>query len=278
MIGLVTDSASQITPELAARLSVSVVPVIVMIDGVAHREGVDLGADEFWHLIGEGVPPAVSTSQPSPGDVVAVYRDLVARGATEIVSIHVGAEHSGTLNAVRLAAAQVDVPVHAVDTGTASFGVACCVWEAATALASGADAARTASRAGEVAATVGTTFVIQALDFARRGGRLGPHLVDADDDVPVLGGIGGAIGVLGTGRTVDELCDAMVAPMLDDGRPFRAGVALADPSTAAFADGIEARLRAAPACVDLVRYRVGPSIAAHTGPGTAGGFWYPVTP
>lgn len=276
MIGLVTDSASQIPTALASRLSVSVVPVVVTIDGVEYREGVDLGVDEFWRRLGEGVPPAVTTSQPSPGDVVAVYRDLIDRGVSEIVSIHVGAAHSGTLNSVRLAAAEVDVPVRTVDTGTASFGVACCVWEAATALAAGADAALAAEIAGDVAGTVGTTFIIQALDFARRGGRLGPHLVDADDDVAVLGGVGGSIEVLAGGRTVDELCDAMVAPMLADGRPFRAGVALADPSTEVFADGIEARLRRSPACVDLVRYRVGPSIAAHTGPGTAGGFWYPV--
>ena len=92
----------------------------------------------------------------------------------------------------------------------------------------------------------------------------------------VLGGVGGAIDLLATGRSVDELCDLMVAPFVADGVPIRAGVSLADPATAVFTEGIEARLRADPRCVDLVRYRVGPSIAAHTGPGTAGGFWYPV--
>ena len=276
MIALVTDSSSQIPADLADRLGVEVVPVTVSIDGVDHREGIDLDADGFWARFGGEDLPEVSTSQPSPGEIAAVYRRLADAGATEIVSVHVGGAHSGTLNAARLAANSVDVAVHLVDTGTASFGITCCVWEAAAALAAGASAEAAADRARATAPTIGTTFIIQALDFARRGGRLATRLESDHDGVMVLGGVGGAIDLLATGRSVDELCDLMVAPFVADGVPIRAGVSLADPATAVFTEGIEARLRVDPRCVDLVRYRVGPSIAAHTGPGTAGGFWYPV--
>lgn len=275
MIKLVTDSASQIPADLALRLGVEVVPVIVTVNGVDYREGVDLHADQFWDCFADGLPDVV-TSQPSPGDIAAVYKRAMAEGAEEIVSVHVGAEHSGTLNSARLAAAEVAVPVHLVDSGTASFGVTCCVWEAAGALAAGLTGREAAERARATAPTIGTTFIIQALDFARRGGRLAPHLPIDHDGVMVLGGLGGAIDVLSTGHTVDELCDQMVAPFLADGRAIRAGVSLADSATAVFADGIEKRLRDSRVEVDLVRYRVGPSIAAHTGPGTAGGFWYPI--
>ncbi|MEQ8842760.1 MAG: DegV family protein [Acidimicrobiales bacterium] len=276
MIALVTDSSSQIPPDLARRFGVEVVPVVVSVEGVDYREGVDLHADDFWERFGGGDLPEVATSQPSPGQFADVYARAIAAGADEIVSVHVGEVHSGTINSARLAADATSVPVHLVDSGTASFGVTCCVWEAGAALADGAAAAEAADRARATAPTIGTTFIIQALDFARRGGRLAPHLADDHDGVMVLGGVGGAIDVLATGHTVEELCDQMVAPFLADGRPFRAGVSLADPATAVFTEGIEARLRASGRCDDLVRYRVGPSIAAHTGPGTAGGFWYPV--
>ena len=276
MIALVTDSASQIPAALATRLGVMVVPVVVTIDGVDHREGVDIDADGFWQTFAGERLPEVATSQPSPGAIHAVYHAAIEAGATEIVSVHVGAEHSGTLNSARLAAQSTPVPVHLVDTGTASFGVTCCVWEAAAALAAGASAEGAASRAERTAPLVGTTFIIQALDFARRGGRLAPHLEEDHDGIMVLGGVGGAIDVLATGHSIDELCDHMVAPFLADGVPIRAGVSLADTATEIFTAGIEARLRDADIAVDLVRYRVGPSIAAHTGPGTAGGFWYPV--
>ena len=276
MIALVTDSSSQIPPDLVERFGGEVIPVVVSIDGVDHREGVDIDADDFWRRFAGTELPEVTTSQPSPGAIAAVYERLAADGASEIVSVHVGAEHSGTLNAARIAADAAEATVHLVDSGTASFGVTCCVWEAASALADGASAIEAADRVRAVAPTIGTTFIIQALDFARKGGRLAPRLTEDHDGVMVLGGVDGALDVLATGHSVDELCDQMVAPFLAEGRPIRAGVSLADPATEVFADGIEARLRASDVCVDLVRYRVGPSIAAHTGPGTAGGFWYPI--
>ena len=275
MIGFVTDSASQIPATLAADLDVAVVPVLVTIDGVDHREGVDLTADEFWHRLGGAAVPEVATSQPSPGEIAAVYADLVAHGATEIVSVHVGADLSGTVNAARLAAEQAGVAVHVVDSGTASFGVTACLWEAVLAARRGADAATAAATAAEIAPRIGTSFILQGLDFARSGGRFDLLLPDEADDVIVLAGHGTALDVVGAGRDLDTLCDQIVAPFLAEGRPMRAGVGLADDATLPITERIEARLRESELVVDLVRYRVGPSIAAHTGPGTAGGFWWP---
>ena len=274
MIALVTDSASQIPSELAAEFGVRVAPIIVTVDGVEYREGIDLTADDFWSRFGGGHVPEITTSQPSPGELAKIYRSAVRQGATDIVSIHVGAEHSGTINSARLAAQTVDVAVHVVDSGTASFGVSCCVWEAASVIAAGGTASEAIARVELVRPAIGTAFILTALDFARKGGRLDRVLLPDSDGVAVISGYGSALDVVAVGHSVDELCDQMIERFLADGRPIRAGVCLADPATLMFAEGIESRLRAAPVEVDLVRYRVGPSIGAHTGPGTAGGFWY----
>ena len=154
MIALVTDSASQIPDALAARLGVHVVPITVTIDGVEHREGVDLTADEFWARVDGGAVPEIATSQPSPGEIAAAYEAAMAAGASDIVSVHVGADVSGTVNAAQLGAALVNVPVHVVDSGTASFGVTACLWRAADAIADGASAAEAAAAAAEIAAWI----------------------------------------------------------------------------------------------------------------------------
>ena len=279
MIALVTDSASQIPPSLAAEFGVRVAPIIVNIDGVEYREGVDLTADDFWAQVSNGEVPEITTSQPSPGTLSEIYRSAVEQGATDIVSVHIGAEHSGTINSARIAAQTVDVDVHVVDSGTASFGVACCVWEAASAIAAGASVAEVVARVERMRPTIGTAFILSALDFARRGGRFNPELLsdseqDDSEGVAVLSGYGSDLEVVALGHSVDELCDQMVECFLAAGRPIRAGVCLADPATLMFTEGIESRLRASSVEVEMVRYRLGPSIAAHTGPGTAGGFWY----
>ena len=134
MIGLVTDSNAQLPPELATRYGVEVVPLTVTVDGEAFAEGVDLDADAFYARFDHGTP-TVSTSQPSPGAFAEAYARVAERGATEILSIHIGSAVSGTLNSARIAVAGSPVPVRLVDTGTASFGVACCVWEAASRVA-----------------------------------------------------------------------------------------------------------------------------------------------
>ena len=208
------------------------------------------------------------------GALSEIYESAVQQGASDIVSVHVGAEHSGTINSARIAAQTVDVDVHVVDSGTASFGVSCCVWESASAIAAGASVAEAIARVELVRPVIGTAFILGAGDFARQGGRLDPTLMPDGDGVAVISGYGSDIEVVALGHSVDELCDHMVALFLAGGRPIRAGVSLADPATLMFTEGIESRLRAAPVGVDLVRYRVGPSIGAHTGPGTAGGFWY----
>lgn len=275
MIGLVTDSSSQIPPELAAALGVHVVPVLVAVDGVEYEEGVDLDADQFWDRFGaEGAMPEVKTSQPSPGAFVDAYQRLIDRGAAEIVSVHVAEAYSGTINSARLAAEMVEVPVHVVDSANASFGITCCVWEAATAIESGVDAAEVVELIEALAPTIRTAFIIQALDFARAGGRFTFELPEGADGIMVLAGRGADIDVVATGRTLDELCDLMVEQLLAEPGDLRVGVCLADPATRPFTDGIEDRLRASGRTVDLVRYRVGPSVAAHTGPGTAGGYSY----
>ncbi len=275
MIALVTDSASQIPPALIDRFGVRVVPAIVTINGVSYREGVDLLADDFWSCLSGAGALDVTTSQPSPGDFRNAYQTAVADGVTEIVSVHVGSEFSGTINSAMVAAELVDVEVHVVDSCTASFGVSCCIWEAGTALAAGESAIDAAERAAKIAPNVGTSFILQALEFARKGGRFNCHLPDEAAGIGVISGSGSALDVIGSGRSVDELCDLMVAPFLASGGPIRAGVCLADPATLPFTKGIEERLAASDSVVDMVRYHVGPSIAAHTGPGTAGGFWWP---
>lgn len=276
MIGLCTDSNAQLPPDLRERYGVAVVPLTVTVDGVDHLEWVDLDADAFYDLFAGGATPVVSTTAPSPGRFAAAYEALATAGATEILSVHIGSAISATLNAARLAARAAPVPVRLVDTGSASFGVACCVWEAAEALAAGAGLDEAAAVAESVAARTGNVFVVQAVDLVRRGGRMGAAAGSIEADaVPVLRLVDGSYQPVAGARTVDEAADAMAAAVLAGGERLRVGISVADAAGAPVREALERRLAGAHQIVDLVRYRVGPSVGVHTGPGTAGAMWYP---
>ncbi|MGH9282523.1 MAG: DegV family protein, partial [Acidimicrobiales bacterium] len=130
-----------------------------------------------------------------------------------------------------------------------------------------------------VAARTGNVFVVQAVDLVRRGGRMGVAAQAAleADTVPVLRLVGGSYQPVAQARTVDEAADAMAAAVLTGGERLRVGISVADAAGAPVREALEHRLQEAPQIVDLVRYRVGPSVGVHTGPGTAGAMWYPAS-
>jgi len=265
---IVTDSNAMLPAELAARFDILEVSLTIVIDGRDRPEhGIDL--PEFYDHLRSGTP--VSTSAPSPGEVLAVYRRAVAAGADSILSIHVGSNQSATIGAVRLAAGELDVPVEIVDTGTASFIEGCCVWRAAEVLASGAGLDEAAHAATEVAADARSVFTIGEIARATDGGRLA---VSDGTGVPVFASSGPDMSELD--RVTSEA--AAVAVMTDQvaahAGPLRVGIGHADAPGAA--DALGRSLRALPNVAETIRYLVGPSVAAHTGAGTFGAVFHAI--
>jgi Uncharacterised protein, DegV family COG1307 len=164
VIGICTDSSAQLPPDLAADLGVEVVPLTVTIGEVDHLDGVDLDADQFYGHFSAGAWPHVSMSEPSSGQMAAAYEDLVERGCTEILSIHVTSAVTGALSAARLAAHHSPVPVRVVDTGSVGFGVGCCVWAAADAIARGATLDQAAVAAELAAGQLGHLVLLRPPD------------------------------------------------------------------------------------------------------------------
>ena len=264
MIALVTDSASQIPPALRDRYGVRVVPLTVTVDGVAYLEGSEIDLAGITAALERGAQ--VGSSTPSPGQFLQAYEQAAADGATAVLSIHSGGSASGTANTARLAAGMAPVPVEVVDTGSVSFPVAMAVWAAGEALGGGLAAAVAATQL-----SVGNVFVVRTLHLARRGGRL----ADGVDGVPVLALEDGQMWPVGRVEHADEAVEAMATYVVAAaaGRQ-RVGVGhLAAPS---LADALEEALRSRCDVEELVRYDMGPSVAVHTGLGTAGCCFHPV--
>ncbi len=272
-IGICTDSNSQLPPELAERYAIEVVPITVTIDDHDYLEGVDLDADRFYELLGSHPQPTVATSQPSPGQFAVAYESLMDRGCDEILSVHVTATASGTLNSARLATRSLPVPVRLVDSGTASFGISCCVWAAADAVAAGADLEQAAQVAESLSPYVGTVFVVGALDVMRAGGRGGG--VAGGDGIPVLTMRDGEVAVVDRVATMVDAVNAMASMALGWGPRLKVAVGLADRAALPMTEALVDAVIESSNVVELVRYRIGPSVGAHTGRGTVGCFMFP---
>ena len=89
------------------RHAIAVVPLQVVIGGTAYDEG-DVEAAAIVHALRAG--QTVTTSRPNPQAFADVYAAAAAAGATAVVSVHLSAEMSGTVDSARLAAARGDLP------------------------------------------------------------------------------------------------------------------------------------------------------------------------
>lgn len=73
---IMTDSNCGIMPEEGRDLGIHVLPMPVIIDGQTYYEGIDITLDEFFKRQAAGAD--ITTSQPSPGDVEAMWTDLLS--------------------------------------------------------------------------------------------------------------------------------------------------------------------------------------------------------
>ena len=172
-VALVTDSTASLPAELAAARDITVVPLQVVIGATSYDEGVEGGVTP--QMLAEALQAwtPVSTSRPNPDQMLEVYERLAKDGATEIVSVHLSGELSGTFESAQLAARRASVPVHAVDSRQVGMGTGFAVLAAADARDAGAEASAVASAARKRASTATSLFYVDTLEYLRRGGRMG---------------------------------------------------------------------------------------------------------
>src|SRR4051794_5778523 len=146
-VALVTDSTASLPAELVAARDITVVPLQVVIGATSYDEGPAGGATPEMLADALRAWTPVSTSRPNPHEMLEVYERLAAAGATEIVSIHLSGELSGTFESAQLAARDASVPVQAVDSRQVGMGAGFAVLSAADARDAGGDVAAVAAAA-----------------------------------------------------------------------------------------------------------------------------------
>ncbi|WP_114422134.1 DegV family protein [Nocardioides houyundeii] len=171
-IFIVTDSTACLPPEVAQDRDIVVVPLQVVIGAKVHDEGSEGATPELVaRALRDFVP--VSTSRPAPAALLAVYQELAARGAEQIVSVHISGDMSGTFESAQLAAREASVEVLAVDSRQVGAATGYAALAAADVRDAGGDVRQAAAAAASRAAASHSLFYVDTLEYLRRGGRIG---------------------------------------------------------------------------------------------------------
>lgn len=175
MIRIVTDSTCDLTQNYVDRHDIKVVPIVIHFGEDEYLDGETIDGPTFYRMIEErqALP---KTSQPSPGDFAAAYREIAAAGeADQIVSIHVTGKLSGTCRSAQMAAEMVkdEISVEVFDSlgGSAGMGFMCI--EAARMAEAGASLQEILARLEYIRGEVNVLLTVAELRFAQMSGRVG---------------------------------------------------------------------------------------------------------
>jgi DegV family protein with EDD domain len=291
---IVLDSTADL-PDAADRFpNWRVVPLYVRFGDESLRDGVDIDDAQFYRRLqataakppsrgrkSEGLTESdvfPATSQPTPGDFLACYREL---GAYErIFSLHVSARVSGTFASAETAAAELgDGRVRAIDTETASAGIAMLALAIQRRLDRGTSDEEIDALIDRYRAERGLLFTVDTLEFLARGGRIGKAAAFAGTLLhvkPILSIRDGEVvpvkRVRGERKAFAELAAVLETETRDEPEYRLAVAPAAAPERAA---ELEALVRERRPRAELERVvTLGAVIGAHAGPGTLALFWF----
>ncbi|MCX6363148.1 MAG: DegV family EDD domain-containing protein [Actinobacteria bacterium] len=174
-IALVTDSTTDLPEDTAFRLGVVAVPLTLTLGDESYLDGVDITLDGFIHRVtsGTGVP---RSSQPAEADFVQTYRRLLEY-REGIVSVHIAAAMSGTVQSAQAAAREVDpARIRVIDSCAVSVGAGLLLEAAGEAIAAGAGLDEVVAAAERAKREIRLFGTVASLDFAVRGGRVSPSM------------------------------------------------------------------------------------------------------
>lgn len=277
-IAIVTDSTSDLEPQRAEQLGVTVVPLFVVFGDRSYRDYVDLSRAQFYEML-QSEKTLPITSQPTAQMFEDAFRPLVDAGQ-EILCITISSHLSGTINAARAAAQRFpDAKIEIYDSESAAGGLGMMVMRAAELVREGASMQQ----------------ILAALEKERQSQRLYACLPDLSH-LQRTGRIGKAQAVLGTLMKIVPvlaLKDGQVAAEAQVRTFSRAQETMLDLALKAATDVAKARFLVmhtnapglAAAALEKLRARLGgvqplmldvleagPVIATHGGPGAVGIF------
>ena len=169
---VMTDSNSGITAAEGKELGVFIVPMPVIIDGVTYFEGKNLLQPDFFESLMSGKD--VSTSQPSPGDLMELWNRVLALGYDDIVYIPMSSGLSNSYASAAVLAEEYDHRVHVVDNHRISIPQLASVMDAVKLVSEGRTAGEIKELLEKAALEASIYIAVDTLEFLKKGGRVTP--------------------------------------------------------------------------------------------------------
>ena len=170
-VAIVTDSNSGISQAEGKELGIYVIPMPFLVDGKLYFEDVDMNKEQFYHFLENDAD--LSTSQPSPGDVMDLW-DKLLKEYDEIVHSPMSSGLSASCSTAMGLARDYDGKVQVVDNQRISVTMQQSVMDAKHLVAAGKSAAQIKEILEKEALESSIYLMVDTLKYLKKGGRITP--------------------------------------------------------------------------------------------------------
>lgn len=167
---VMTDSNSGITPEEGKKIGIYSLPMPVIIEGDVFYEGKNITQEEYYGAMTSG--KNVTTSQPSPGDVMDMWDSILKEGYEQVVYIPMSSGLSASCHAAIQLSEEYDGKVQVVDDHRISVTMRESVLEAKWMANQGMTAEEIKKRLEENAYNSSIYIAVDTLEYLKKGGRV----------------------------------------------------------------------------------------------------------
>ena len=283
-VAVLTDSCASIPETILAQLNIRTVAYYIHRGQEVLYDLVTIQRQEFldWLATATTLP---TTASPGPGDYFTAYQDIASQGSGEIVSLHMTSKGSGAYQAATVAQSMAqekmpDVRIEVIDTRNVSLCQGWMAIEAARAAIAGAGVDEILSKVREMMQVARMIQTADTLKYLYMGGRIGmaQRLVGSLLNIkPLIGMEDGVIVPLGTTRSRHQAYTAMVDLVEEAVGKGKIKIAYVH---AGALDEVEKIKQLVDQRLDVVESffaELSPALAVHTGPGTVGVCYFPVS-
>lgn len=171
-VAIATDTNSSLTPKEAARLGVYLLPMPVIVAGRPCLEGIDITNEQLYAAM--KAHREVSSSQPSPGQLLEFWEGIFRDGWEEVVYIPMSSGLSNSCSTAIQLAKEYEGRVQVVDNHRISLTQAASVISARQLAREGWTARQIKAWLEERAYDASIYITVDSMEYLKKGGRVTP--------------------------------------------------------------------------------------------------------
>lgn len=167
---IMTDTNSGIQMKEAEENGIFLMPMPVIIDDQVYFEGKDIDKNQFYGSLESG--KNVTTSMPSPGEVLGMWDEILDSGYDELVYIPMSSGLSNSCAAAIQFAEEYDGKVQVVDNHRISVTLYHSIFDAKKMADAGCSAKEIKEKLEANAYDASIFIAVDTLEYLKRGGRV----------------------------------------------------------------------------------------------------------